>query len=123
MPKPARRASAAGRPLKQPHERRIASIRADLTIAEKEHVRLLAAKAGLTEAELTRRAVLGLKIRAANSNRRSGAALISELNRIGNNVNQLARTMNRGRALPDYWRAIGEQLAGLLEKIAREHDP
>lgn len=46
---------------------------------------------------------------------------MSELNRIGVNVNQLARTVHRGRALPEFWQEVGTELRAALAHVVRPH--
>lgn len=108
-----------GRPVKQPNERRCAQMNIRLTLAEAEHIRAQAAQAGLTEAEFIRRAAIGLAVKPARA--RADAALISELNAIGNNVNQLARAVHRGRGLPPFWGAVATRLTTLLDEVAARY--
>ena len=96
MTSPSRKTT--GRPVKQPNEKRRAQMNIRLTLAEAEYIRAQAAAAALTEAEYVRRAAMALSVRPARQ--RIEAALISELNAIGNNVNQLTRAVHRGRGLP-----------------------
>jgi len=113
------RRKTTGRPVKQPNERRRAQMNIRLTLAEAEYIRAQAANAGLTEAEYVRRAAVGLEIRPART--RVDAALISELNAIGNNVNQLARAVHRGRGLPPYWQGAAQRLTALLDEVAARY--
>lgn len=107
------------RPRKEEHERRTASVRADLTEAEKVFVQEQAARAGLSEAEYTRRRVLGFAVASPAAARRTDPALITELNRIGVNVNQLARAAHTDRDFIQFWREIGRELQGVLAKVVR----
>lgn len=106
-----------GRPRKEEHERRIASVRADLTEAEKVFVQDQAAKAGLSEAEYTRRRVLGNPVESAATDRRIEPALLSELNRIGVNVNQIARHLNAGRTERGSLDVVVAELRGVLGQL------
>jgi len=108
-----------GRPVKQPHEKRLAQMNIRFTLAEAEFIRANAAIAGISEAEFVRRAVMGTPLKPAPS--KIDAALISELNSCGVLVNQLARAVHRGRPLPDYWREIADDLSALLTRIARDY--
>lgn len=110
---------AGGRPTKQPHEKRHVQMNIRLTLAEAEYIRAQAIAAGITEAEYVRRAVTGVAVKPAR--KRVDAALISELNAIGNNVNQLARAVHRGQPLPPYWQAIADRLCQLLDEVAARH--
>ena len=64
-----------------------------------------------------RRRALGQRVRIA-AERRLGAAELRELNRIGVNLNQMARAMNSGAAAPaatqEAIERVGELVAGLL---------
>jgi hypothetical protein len=111
-----------GRPRKQIEERREASIRTDLTRAEKAYVKEQATRAALSEAEYTRRRVLGHAVVSPAGPRRADPALISELNRIGVNVNQLARAVHVGRDFVRHWREIGVELRTVLDKLLRAEE-
>lgn len=108
------------RPKKQPDERRTASIRADLTMAEKVYIQEQASRAGMTEAEYTRRRLLGQPVQA--SPRRADASMLAELNRIGVNVNQLTRAVHTERDFVRYWQEIGGELRIAIEKVSRLYD-
>ena len=103
------------RPEKSPEEKRSEVARFRLTIAERAFLRSQAEAAGLSEAEYLRKRALGLPVRAASE--RSDPALVSELNRIGVNVNQLARATHRGTDFTRYWREIGTRLEGILARV------
>lgn len=83
------------RPKKQEHEKRDRRFNLRFTAAEIAYIRMQAEKAGLDLHEYARRRALGTAVVAAGS-RRADPALICELNRIGVNLNQLARAVNRG---------------------------
>jgi len=102
------------RPRKQPDEKRTASVRADLTVAERLYVHEQATLAGISAAEYTRRRILGFAVVAGGNIRRVDPAFISELNRIGVNVNQLARAVHTDRDFARYWREIGDELRRIL---------
>ncbi|MFN0132760.1 MAG: plasmid mobilization protein [Phycisphaerales bacterium] len=108
-----------GRPRKNDNERRTASVRADLTEAEKAFVQAQAAKVGLSEAEYTRRRVLGYAVVSPATARQTDPALLSDLNRIGVNVNQLARAVHTGREFVVYWQHIGRELEALLARLTK----
>jgi len=108
------------RPRKSESDKRDERCEQRYTLAEIELVRQQAARAGLNSSEFIRRRALSQPVRAA-SNGNASPALISELNRIGVNVNQLARAHHRGSAFTDQWEQIGEQLSALLSDVAAEH--
>ena len=91
------------RPRKADGERRTEPLAQRYTVAEAEHVRAQAEAAGLDASEYVRRRALGHAVVPAPQ--RVDAAVISELNRIGldlksgvgNNLNQIARTMHTDR--------------------------
>jgi len=84
-----------GRPKKHKDERRVASTRTDLTLAEKQFIREQSHLAGLSEAAFVRKRVLGLPVVVPKSY--ADARLLYELNSIGVNLNQIARNLNSGR--------------------------
>lgn len=108
------------RPKKEQHERRDQRFNLRYTLAEIEHLRAQAAAAGLDPHEYARRRTLGHAVPPAPQ-RSSDPALISELNRIGVNVNQLARASHRGSEFTRYWRDVGAELRGLLERVMARH--
>jgi len=75
--------------------------------------------AGLTVGELLRTWIDGKSV-ARTSSRQADPALISELNRIGVNVNQLARAHHRDSAFVQYWHEIGEELKDVLRRVMEE---
>ena len=110
------------RPKKQDEEKRSETARFRVTVAEREYIRAQASSAGLGEAEYLRRRALGYAVPPARSGR-SDPALISELNRIGVNVNQLARATHRGSDFVHTWRTIGQQLSETLASVVKRDDP
>jgi len=103
------------RPSKDPNERRSAVVPLRLTEAEHNYVREQASAAGISVSEYLRRRSLSLPVQPTPS--RVDASLISEINRIGNNVNQLARATHTDRDFVKHWRAIGDELTTVLEKV------
>ncbi len=82
-----------GRPRKIDAERRDFSYRPGYTEAENERLEQRAEAAGLSVAEFIRAATLNLKINSIPAANRDA---IVALNRIGNNINQVARSLNAG---------------------------
>jgi hypothetical protein len=125
------------RPRKDPHERRTASVRSDLTLAEKCYVQEQASRAGLSEAEYTRRRVLDYAVRAASAGTRVDPALVSEINRLGQEVNALGNVVNQvalychtGRGLRDDWadlpvfiRDLRRSIEAAVERLVLGNDP
>jgi hypothetical protein len=87
-----------------------------MTAEEELSVKMNAAAAGLSVSDFLRRRALGLTVTPPAS--RVDAALVSELNRIGVNVNQLAFAHNADREFKGDWEAIRDQLSRVLEKVA-----
>ena len=108
------------RPVKEQHEKRDQRFNLRFTLAEIEHVRSQALAAGLEPHEYLRRRALGHAVPPAPS-RSSNPALVSELNRIGVNVNQLARATHRGSDFTRHWMHIAGELRTALAKVMAGH--
>lgn len=85
------------RPKKDTHEKRSEVVRLRLTLAEHEHVRSQAEAAGVTVSDFLRRRALGYIVPQIRGRRGPDPILLNELNRIGVNLNQIARNQNSGR--------------------------
>lgn len=107
------------RPRKEQHEKRSETERFRVTMAEREYIRSQATAAGLTVPDYLRRRALGYSI-PPTPTRTSDPALISELNRIGVNVNQLARATHRGSDFTRFWRDVGADLRGVLTRMLEQ---
>lgn len=106
------------RPKHNEHEARSASTRTDLTLAEKEALRDRVRASGLkSEAEFVRQAIFSATIRPPARSATTDPALLSELNRVGVNVNQLAAATHMGRDFVQYWREIGTELETVIRKV------
>lgn len=110
-----------GRPKMQPHERRNARLPAiRLTDAERTDLELKAQAAGVDLSEWVRGQLTSAPVKRPPSP--TDASLITELNRIGVNLNQIARALNRGRADdPHQLGYILSRLNGVLETMARRY--
>jgi len=108
------------RPLKAPDERRDERLPAPrVTAAELGLVEGQAAAAGLDMAAYVRRCVLGQRITAART--AADDALLLELNRVGVNLNQIARALNSDRPeLIDLAATLAELRAVLAKAAADE---
>ncbi len=104
------------RPIKNEGEKRDQRFNLRMTRIEIETMREEAAKAGLNPHEYARRRALGHRV-VSTSFRRSDPALINELNRIGVNLNQLARASNRGRELGEEVEVVIDQLQQALTMV------
>ncbi|MCF6283568.1 MAG: plasmid mobilization relaxosome protein MobC [Candidatus Hydrogenedentes bacterium] len=111
-----------GRPKKQEHEKRTERQNLRFTVAEIVHIQQQADAAGISPAEYVRRRALGYTVPSGSSSRGTDPALISELNRVGVNVNQLARSVHRGGDFVQYWQEIGQELRSVLEAVVRNQE-
>ena len=96
------------RPRLGEEERRTRTVGVRVTEAEAEELRERAQGARLSRGAYLRRRGLGQRVRMA--------AELRELNRIGVNINQMARAMNSGAAAPAGTREAVEQVS---EQVAR----
>lgn len=117
------KASTMARPRKQASERRTACVKADLTLAEKIYVQQQAAEAGLSEAEYTRRRVLGYCV-PPRAEKLAKAALTNEINRLGNQLaaignisNQIALYCHTDRSIPIEWSAVSREIRDLQARV------
>ena len=105
------------RPRLGDEERRTRTVGVRVTESEAEELRERAQAARLSVGAYLRRRGLGQRVRVA-SERRLGAEELRELNRIGVNLNQMARAMNSGATAGPGTREaverVGELVAGLL---------
>lgn len=107
------------RPLLPPDERRDERLPAPrVTAAEFSQVEANAATAGLTLPEYVRSCVLGQQITAARTV--TDDRLLIELNRVGVNLNQIARAVNSDRPELIDLAAVLAELRGVLARIAGE---
>lgn len=118
-----------GRPRKSDGEALSEILKFRTSISERAQIEAAARAAGLSVSAFVRQRALGHTPRATSS--RTEAATISELNRlvveagrVGNNVNQLARSVHRDSAFQEWWReiarevdALNGQLRGALERL------
>ena len=105
------------RPRLGEEERRTRTVGVRVTEAEAEELQERAQDARLSVGAHLRRRGLGQRVRMA-AERRLGAAELRELNRIGVNLNQMARAMNAGAVAGPGTREaverVGELVAALL---------
>ena len=106
------------RPRLGDEERRTRTVGVRVTEAEAAELQERAQAARLSMGAYLRRRALGQRVRSAVE-RRLGAAELRELNRIGVNLNQMARAMNSGTVsspaeTQEAVERVGEMVAGLL---------
>jgi hypothetical protein len=114
------------RPRKQPQELRTSFLQSRVTLAERRFVQEQAYKAGLSEAEYTRRRVLGHVVKHAHASARFDPALVSEINRlglqlsaVGNLANQIARACHTDRRISPEWYDLPSDIKQLLRLVER----
>ena len=104
------------RPPLRPEERkddRLPNLR--VTSAERALIEERAAAAGLTLVEYCRRAIF--KSRIAPRRGTVDQALLVELNRVGVNLNQIARRVNAGRDLPPDFPDVLKEVRAAVQKV------
>jgi hypothetical protein len=89
-----------------------------MTIADYDMITAKAAEANLSVSEFMRRAALGHRIVVTVA--AVYAPLVQALNAIGNNINQIARSSNRGQEEQAYWRAIGDRVSFVLTEVLKK---
>ena len=105
------------RPRLGDEERRTRTVGVRMTEAEAEELRSRAQAARLSMGAYLRRRGLGQRVRMA-AERRLGAAELRELNRIGVNLNQMARAINSGAvSSPAETQAAVERVGELVAKL------
>ena len=97
-------------------ERRTRTVGVRVTEAEAEELQERAQAARLSVGAYLRRRGLGQRVRMA-ARRRLGAELLRELNRIGVNLNQMARAMNAGAVAGPGTREAVEQVSELVARL------
>lgn len=117
-PVPASPSGAAAR--KPPRERRTEQVKIRLTVLELKALREAADAADMTLATYVRHRATGARI--VQRKAAADAAIVTELNKIGVNLNQLTRATHRGSAMQAFWREIGIELRKVLAKVASRYD-
>ena len=97
------------RPRLDEEERRARTVGVRVTAAEAAELRERAQTAGLSMGAYLRRRALGQRVRIA--------AELRELNRIGVNLNQMARAMNSGAGAPAGTREAVERVSELVARL------
>lgn len=103
------------RPTKDAAAKRTERFNLRLTLAELAHVQVQAAHAGLGVHDYARRRVVGHKVPPVRS--QIDASLLSELNRIGVNLNQLTHAVNSGIVIEREAAVVLAELRGVIEQI------
>lgn len=109
------------RPTKDTAAKRTERFNLRLTPAELAHVQSQATHAGIGAHEYARRRVLGHKVPPARS--QIDASLLSELNRIGVNLNQLTHAVNSGIVIEREAALVLAQVQAIIERIGGANGP
>ena len=113
------RSPKGGRPKLQATDKRNDTIRLRVTTAEKAAYHAKAAAAGRTMSEWFRDLGDGYNPRPPAT--AVDMAFVQELNRIGVNLNQITRSINRGRDIDDdVWSGLASELRTVLVKAAEK---
>ena len=106
------------RPRKAPEERRDEALNPRLTAAERAEIERNAAALGLSPSEFMRRRALGYRLPANVAAQQATASLGAAFNRLGVNMNQIARQLNVGRHPSE----VEAHLLALIDRINAELD-
>ena len=109
------------RPTKDTAAKRTERFNLRLTPAELAHVHTQATRAGIGAHEYARRRVLGHKVPPARS--QIDASLLTELNRIGVNLNQLTHAVNSGIVIEREAALVLAQVQAIIERIGGADGP
>lgn len=108
----------SGRPKAAPGESREAVVGVRLTTLERASVEANAASAGRSISDYCRRAILGHRVTASTEPQQVNTEALVELNRVGVNLNQIARAANRGEPLPRHFGEILVVVRAALDRLA-----
>jgi len=106
-----------GRPAKPAHEARTESVALRITAVERDRIQQEARRAGLALSTYCRRVLLGHSVQPAITE--TDAAALADLNRVGVNLNQIARQLNaRGAVRPVSLDALLDEMRSVVERLA-----
>lgn len=106
--------------MKSPHEKRIERLECRLTTAEKTALESTAAERGLTLTSYVYQRLTQSRMRVGVSPEIS--QLVIELNRVGVNLNQIARATNSGKGLPSDFPRVLASLESILHRAVEGLD-
>lgn len=95
-----------------------------VSLSDRAKIEAKAAQAGLPVSAYLRRVAVTGKVNVTNQTTaaRADAELLSELNRAGVNLNQIAHHLNKGGQVPVAFDAVLHHLYSALEKVSRRFD-
>lgn len=103
------------RPKKSPDEKRSERLECRLTVAEKNVIAQRAAERGMTLTDYAYQRLTQSRMKVPTVNP-AIHQLVVELNRIGVNLNQIARAMNSGKPLPPDFPRVLASLESVLHR-------
>jgi hypothetical protein len=106
------------RPKKAPEDRRDEALNPRLTMGERAEIERNAAALGLSPSEFMRRRALGYRLPGNVAAQQATASLGAAFNRLGVNLNQIARQLNVGRSPSE----VEANLVLLIDRINAEMD-
>ena len=106
------------RPKKAETEKRTEQTNERWTVSELAQVDKDAAEPGLTRSDFIRLSALSIPLPEAQG--KADPELAHALSRIGNNVNQLAKSVHLDTGFQQYWHEIGEELRLTLAAVLDE---
>lgn len=109
------------RPKKSPLEKRTERLECRLTVAEKNAVEGKAAERGLTVTSYVYQRLTQGRVKLPRANPEIGQ-LVIELNRVGVNLNQIARAANSGKPLPPDFPRVLASLEAVLHRAVEGLD-
>ncbi len=92
-----------------------------VTEAEAARLQFAADRVGASLSAYCRAAILGVRLPAQRRGRDLSGVLV-ELNRVGVNLNQIARTVNRGQGVPADLAEVLAEVRAVVERLADEAD-
>ncbi len=111
------------RPRKAPEERRDDQLNPRLTGAERAEIERNAAALGISPPEFMRRRTLGYRLPEAAAAHQARASLGAAFNRLGVNLNQIARHLNAGGEPPAVRRALQDLMARINAEMDKLYGP
>lgn len=117
-PRPPR--SKPGRPAKSDRETRSEFVRLRLTVTERDRIEAQADLAGLPLSSYCREVLLGHRVRPAIT--AIDAAALADLNRVGVNLNQIARQLNARGAIPPSLDTTLAMIRAAIERLAERDE-
>lgn len=112
--------SNPGRPSKPAEETRSEFVRVRVTSSERDRIERQAEKAGLSLSAYSRKVLLRHRVRPAVTS--VDAAALADLNRIGVNLNQIARHLNSRGAVPDDLETTLADIRRAIEMLAERDE-